>query len=48
LEAVEFRWTIRQVLETDEAWLDDVLTLKGIGEKWKRIREAEQKDDGNG
>ena len=31
LEAVEFKWTIQQVLEQDEAWLDDILTMKAIG-----------------
>ena len=45
LEAVEFKWTVRQVLETDETWLDDILTAKGYGEQWKRIREEEQGED---
>jgi hypothetical protein len=48
LEAVEFRWSIPQVLETPEAWLDDILTMKGTGEKWKRIRSVEQGEDSNG
>jgi hypothetical protein len=42
LEAVEFRWTIQQVLDTPESWLDDVLTMKATGEKWKQIRALEQ------
>jgi hypothetical protein len=44
LEAVEFKWTVSQVLDTDEAWLDDILTMKGTGEKWKRIREGNKQD----
>ena len=39
LEAVEFHWTIEQILAADEAWTDDILTMKAIGERWKRIRE---------
>lgn len=42
LEAVEYRWTIADVLAQDEAWLDDILTMRGTGEKYKRIRAAEQ------
>jgi hypothetical protein len=42
LEAVEFKWTIQQVLDTPEDWLDDILTAKGYGEKYKRIREQEE------
>ena len=32
LEVVEFKWTISQVLEQDETWMDDILELKSIGE----------------
>lgn len=39
LEAVGFKWTVQQVLETDEAWLDDILTVKGIGEQKKRMKD---------
>jgi hypothetical protein len=38
LEAVEFKWTIQQVLDSPEDWLDDILTMKGAGERYKRIR----------
>ena len=36
LEAVGFQWTLQQVLDQPESWLDDILTLKGIGEQKKR------------
>ena len=38
LEAVEFKWTIQQVLDSPEDWLDDILTMKGAGERYKRSR----------
>ena len=39
LEAVEFKWTVQDVLATPEEWIDDILTAKGYGETYKRIRE---------
>jgi len=36
LEAVSFAWTVNQVLEQDESWLDDILLMKAIGEQKKR------------
>jgi hypothetical protein len=38
LEAIEFKWTIQQVLDTPEDWLDDILTMKSTGELYKYIR----------
>jgi hypothetical protein len=38
LEAVEFRWTILDVLEQPQAILDDVLMLKSVGQKLARMR----------
>ena len=48
LEAVEYRWTISDVLAQDEAWLDDLMLMRGVGEKYKRIRAAEQGEEENG
>jgi hypothetical protein len=42
LEAVQYRWTIKQVLETDEAWLDDIITMRTTGEEWRSVREQDE------
>jgi len=42
LEAVEFKWTVQDVLAAPEEWIDDILTAKGYGERYKRIREADE------
>jgi len=31
LEAVEFKWTVSEVLEQDETWTKDILEMKSIG-----------------
>ena len=36
LEAVEFKWTVKQVLETEDSWIDDILQMKSIGFKIER------------
>lgn len=48
LEAVEYKWTIQQVLDSEETWLDDILIMKATGEQWKRIRSEEQDETGDG
>ena len=42
LEAVDFKWTIEEVLDQDEAWVDDILALKSTGEDWQRIRQEQE------
>ena len=32
LEAVEFRWTINEVLAQPESWSDDIFAMKSMGE----------------
>jgi hypothetical protein len=38
LEAFDWKISIRQALEDDEAWQDDIILLKGLGERYKHIR----------
>jgi hypothetical protein len=38
LETWEWKISIRQALEDPEAWQDDIILLKGLGERYKRIR----------
>jgi hypothetical protein len=45
LETWEWKISIRQALEDPEAWQDDVILLKGLGERYKRIRSEEQGDE---
>jgi hypothetical protein len=45
LETFDFKISIKQILEEEEAWMDDILTLKSVGEDWKRIRQ--EQEDGN-
>jgi hypothetical protein len=42
---VQYRWTVQQVLETEEAWLDDIIAMRTVGEEWKRIREASENNE---
>lgn len=42
LEASDWNWTIQDILEQDEAWTEDILLMKSVGEDWKSIREDEQ------
>jgi len=46
LEAVEFKWTINQVLEQDEKWAHDIFLLKGIGDSIYSKERDEALEDG--
>jgi len=35
LEVVDYKWTIKEVLEQPDDWVDDILTFKGVGETFK-------------
>jgi hypothetical protein len=39
LEAFSFQISIHQALTDDESWQDDVIALRGLGEKYRHIRE---------
>jgi hypothetical protein len=44
LEAFGWNISIRQALDDPEDWQDDVILLRGTGEKYKRIRQADEGD----
>ena len=46
LEAVEFQWTVSEVLEQDEMWIKDILELKSIGGIIRENSRKEAMDNG--
>lgn len=45
LEAVEYKWTVNQVLEQPEALLNDVLMIASLYRKMKRLDEKNDHAD---
>lgn len=45
LEAVDWRWSIAEILDQDEAWLDDILAMKTVGEKIKSQMKKQRKPE---
>lgn len=42
LEAVEYKWTITQLLEQPEALLNDVLMIAALSRKMRRIEDKDK------